>query len=292
MNNRVPHHTTEQQAHQQHEISAEPRRLLPAPLAVEKDVIIICKTPNGQVNREYRFKRMVICRHSARIDDLCLRRPGSTADIIYVYVEHSPNLFAHYERWVRKSELPILDVTFVDQRDVLVLWINMYELAREMEDCRLVAAINTRIIDVAKLGSWSFYKRSVVDYLKKAPDGNELRQLLLDLHVARFESGLFKRYFWMLGPRLRFAIARRKMMAETPTMDGVEKTCAYHQHDRLYPWGDCGGKVVLTWTGKASMTLHRKLLLVIGTGVRLRVPMEFASLRLRAKQSLHNCIVA
>ncbi|KAI4718404.1 hypothetical protein E4T48_05433 [Aureobasidium sp. EXF-10727] len=244
MENRVPHHNTEQKAHQQHGVSAEPRHLLPSPLSVEKDVIIICKTPDGQVNREYRFKRTVICRHSTRIDDLCLRRSGSTADIIYIYVEHSPNLFAHYERWVRKSELPVLDITPIDQRDVLVLWISMYELAREMEDWRLVAAINARITEVAKLGSWSFYKRSVVDYLKKASDGDELRQLLLDLHVARFEGSLFKRYFWMLGPRLCFAVVRRKMMAEPPTMEGIGEVCAYHQHDRLYPWGDCGGKVV------------------------------------------------
>ncbi|KAI4726188.1 hypothetical protein E4T49_05985 [Aureobasidium sp. EXF-10728] len=244
MNNRVPHQNTEQQAHQQHKVSAEPRHLLPTPLLVEKDVIIICKTPDGKVNREYRFKRTVICRHSTRIDDLCLRRSGSTADIIYVYVEHSPNLFAHYDRWVRKSEMPILDVTSIDQRDVLVLWISMYELAREMEDWRPVAAINARIIDIAKLGSWSFYKRSVVNYLKKAADGDELCQLLLDLHVARFEGRLFKRYFWMLGPRLCFAVVRRKMMAEPPTMDGIGEVCAYHQHDRLYPWGDCGGKVV------------------------------------------------
>ncbi|KAI4738912.1 hypothetical protein E4T50_10616 [Aureobasidium sp. EXF-12298] len=249
MNNRVPHHTTEQQAHQEHDAEGstlqtnihkiieyyniktegspkpKPRHLPPPSLSVEKEVIIICKTLDGKVNREYRFKREIICRHSARIFDLCLRRTGSTSAIIYVYVEHQHNIFAHYERWVRKSELPTLDVTIADQRD------------------RMIAATNAQIIEVAKKGSWSFYKRSVVDYIKKAPDGDELRQLLLDLHVACFEINLFKRYFWMLGPKLCFAVVRRKMLAHPPTMEGMGKVCAYHQHDQLYPWGECGAKV-------------------------------------------------
>ncbi|KAG9743012.1 hypothetical protein KCU73_g8519, partial [Aureobasidium melanogenum] len=232
MNNRVPHHTTEQQVRQEHDAEgstlqtnthniteyyniktegspkAKPRHLPPPSLAVEKEVIIICKTHDGKVNREYRFKRDIICRHSARIFDLCLRRTGSTSAIIYVYVEHQHNIFAHYEGWVRKSELPALDVTIADQRDVLELWIKL-----------------------------------VVDYIKKAPDGDELRQLLLDLHVACFEINLFKRYFWMLGPRLCFAITRRKMLAHPPTMEGMGKVCAYHQHDQLFSRGECGAKV-------------------------------------------------
>lgn len=212
-------------------------------LAVEKEVIIICKTLDGQVNREYRFKREIICRHSARIFDLCLRRKDSISAIIYVYVEHQHNIFAHYERWVRNSKPPALEVVDADQRDVLELWIRLYEMARELQDWRMIAAINDNIIDIAKKGSWSLYKRSVVDYIKKAPDGDELRQLLLDLHVACFEIQLFRRYFWMLGPRLCFAIVRRKMLAHPPTMEDMGKVCAYHQHDNLYPWGGCGKKV-------------------------------------------------
>ncbi|KAH0371126.1 hypothetical protein KCU65_g2146, partial [Aureobasidium melanogenum] len=269
MNNRVPHHTTEQQAHQEHDAEGgilqtnnhniteyyniktkgppkpkpKPRHLPPPTLAVEKEVIIICKTHDGKVNREYRFKREIICRHSARIFDLCLRRTGSTSAIIYVYVEHQPNIFAYYKHWIRKSELPPLDVIIADQRDVLELWIRLYEMARELEDWRMIAAINVNIINVAKKGSWSFYKRSVVDYIKRAPDGDELRQLLLDLHVACFEINIFKRYFWMLGPKLCFAIVRRKMLAHPPTMEGMEGVCAYHQHDQLFSRGECGGKV-------------------------------------------------
>ncbi|KAK6005163.1 hypothetical protein QM012_007942 [Aureobasidium pullulans] len=266
MDSRVPHHTIEQLAHQEHEaeggilrtniheitecynIQTEgvpELRHPPAPiLSVEKEVIVICKTIDGVVNRDYRFKREIICRHSARIFDLCLCRSGTAGAIIHVCIEHQHNIFAHYERWVRKSELPALDVTIADQRDVLELWIHLYKMAREMEDWRMIAGINARIISVAKKGSWSFYKRSVVDYIKKAPDGDELRHLLLDLHVPCFEMHLFRRYFWTLGPRLCFAVVRRKMLAHPPTMEGMGKVCAYHQHDQLFPWGECGAKVV------------------------------------------------
>ncbi|KAI5210013.1 hypothetical protein E4T39_00581 [Aureobasidium subglaciale] len=263
MNNRAPHHTIEQHTpqessavagaqqinrrhgtpgHYNHQVKNVPKRrhLPPAPFSLEKQIIIICKDPNGQVNREWRFERKDIISRSGRIDDLCRRRrSGSATDIIYVYVEHLHNFFAHYERWIRDSKLPDLQVTVADQRDVMMLWIGMYELAREMDDWRLVAAINVKIIDIAKKGTWSFYKRSVNDYLKKAPHSDELRCLLLDLHVARFQVHLFKRYFWMLSPRLSLAIIRRKMLPHPPTMGGIGVSCAYHQHDHLFPLTEC-----------------------------------------------------
>lgn len=173
------------------------------------------------------------------MDDLCRRR-SSICDVMYVYVEHLHNFFvANYERWLRTSELPDLTVTAADQRDVLVLWISMHELAREMEDWRLVAAINVKIMDVAKVSIWSFYKRSVVDYVKKARHDDELRHLLVDLHVAYFDGRIFNRYFWKMPKRLAFAIVRLKMLPHPPTPKSMAKGCAYHQHDHLYPLTEC-----------------------------------------------------
>ncbi|KAI5253779.1 hypothetical protein E4T42_02818 [Aureobasidium subglaciale] len=266
MNNRVPHHTIEQHApqehnavagaqqinhrhgtpgHYNHQVRDAPKRrhLPPASFSLEKQVIVICKNPNGQVNRERRFERQDITSRSGRIDHLCRRRSGSATDIIYVYVERLHNFFAHYKRWARDSKLPDLQVTLADQRDVMVLWISMYELAREMDDWRLVAAINVKILAIAKMGTWSFYKRSVNDYLKRTPHNDELRCLLLDLHVARFQIHLFKRYFWMLTPRLSFAIIRRKMLPHPPTMGEIGVSCAYHQHDHLYPLTECNARI-------------------------------------------------
>ncbi|THX69589.1 hypothetical protein D6D08_05972 [Aureobasidium pullulans] len=258
MNNRVPHHTAEEQHNantaaaqqtpsphsiferdiQVENVSPERRHLPPPPFSLQKQVIIICKTPEGQVHREWRFDCKDITHRSARMDDLCRRR-SSICDVMYIYVEHLHNFFANYERWLRTSELPDLTVTAADQRDVLVLWISMYELAREMDDWRLVAAINVKIMEVAKVSIWSFYKRSVVDYVKKARHDDELRHLLVDLHVAYFDGRIFNRYFWKLPKRLAFAIVRLKMLPHPPTPKSMAKVCAYHQHDHLYPLTEC-----------------------------------------------------
>lgn len=202
-----------------------------------KQVIVMCRQPGGKQTREYRFKREEISRVSAHMHELCGRQDIFDRDIYYVRMERLDNLFVHYERWVRIGKLPGLDVTADDSGDVLLLWISMYEMAREMEDWRMVAGINKKIIELVQIDAKGLFMRSVNSYMKEAEKEDELRRLLLDLHVAHFD--MIKRYFWKLSPRVSAEIVHRKMVGEPNDVGQMDLACSYHQHDQLFKKEDC-----------------------------------------------------